>query len=670
MNAPVEPGGLRTKVMQRHFARIFLAFACVSLLAFRGAALAEVVAPASVDLCYAVGGSTSPDEVVRINRMSGMESDVGPAGVDGVQALTFPPSGTVPFAATADTLGTINANTGAFTPVGGAFGTTVHPTAIPLDNVVGLAWDSLKDQPSVLYAVHRRLLDDDMLFVVDSDTGLYVPNAFGANMDYVVVSGADVECQADIEDIAFDPVSALLYAISNDDGDGDALITIAPLDGECTGIDDLIDTADFPIDNMGGLTFSQPYGDPNSGWKNSRLYGTTGDPSLQDNENKFWTINPETAEATEVSTLTIAGDYEAVACPTGPCDHLRLSMSHSGIGISGSTVTFRIYWTNVCIGQDFPSVTIRNTLPSGLEVISATSNAAAVTTAGNTVTLNAGTVLSSQLAGLAKVKARVVTTGGSIINQAVLTDGFGRQVTANDTVLVHAAKTELTLKLKGQSTTGPGRQVTYMARYRNVTGTNELTMTLPSALATLTSIFPSDVSIAGNVLTWQNLPSPTGLVKVSTTVSPGVSVPSILTVTAAMSDSSGASDTRSQDTLVDNPVVSKAPAVPGLSITAPSTVTRGLVAQLTARYRNVNGSAIVQVNLPPELVSVQLTVPKADSNIGGVLTWNALPAPTGTIKIKALVSSTASVGAGITVTGTLMDASGARMDASDTTAVR
>jgi hypothetical protein len=663
--------------MQPLYARIFLALVCLTFFASRDTALAELVAPASVDTCYAVGISTDPNtsEVVKIERLSGMETDVGPAGVEGIQAIAFPPNGTVPFAATGTTLGTINTNTGAFTPVGSPFGTTVLPSPIALDNVVGLAWDSLKDQPSVLYAVHRRSGsgENDILFVVDAATGKYVPNYFALNVDYVVIAGLDLECQADIEDIAFDPVTALLYAISNHDGVGDALVTILPwnpLADKCRRVDYLVDSATDPIDNMGGLTFSQPYSDPNTGWDNSVLYGTTGDPSDPNNANKFWTINPQTAVATQVSTLTVANDYEAVACPTGACDHLRLSMSHSGIGISGSTLTFRIYWTNVCIGQDFPNVTITNTLPSGLELISATSNAATVTTAGNTVILNAGTVLSGHGAALAKVKARIVTTGGSLLNQAVLTDGFGRQVTATDPVQVRSGKAGLTLKLRGQTTTGPGRQVTYVARYRNVVEINQLTMILPSALGTPTSITPSGAAVTGSVLIWQNLPAPTGLVKVTSTVSPGVTVPNILTVTTAMSDSSGASDTRTQNTVVDNPVAKKVLAAPTLSITTPSNVTHGLVAQFTGRYRNVNGSAMVQVNLPPELADVELTVPKANSNVGGVLTWNALPAPTGAIKVKVVVSPTAAAGSSLAVTATLVDANGFTATGSDTMAVR
>jgi len=611
---------------------------------------------------------------VSINRLSGLESDVGSTGVDDIQALAFPPNGTVPFAATGDRLGTVNTGTGAFSPVtGSTFGTTVNPTAITLDNVVALAWDSLKDQPAMLYAVHRRPSPAlDIMFLVDHSTGIYVPNAFGANIDYVEIDG----CEPDIAAIAFDPDSYLLYGISNDNGSGDQLVTIAPLDGDCDAVEDPLENSATaaPIDNMNGLTFSQPFHEPITGFLDSQLYGITGNTGDPNNDNKFWTVNydpnADVWSAAEVSTLSVSSDYRALACPTGACDTLRLSKSHSGIGLSGSTVTFRILWSNVCIGQDFPSVSMTDALPSGFELITATSNAAAVSTSGNTVTLDAGTVRSGDKAGLAKVKARVTASGGSIVNQVALSDGFGKRVTASDTVQVRAARANLTLKLRGQTKTRPGRTMTYVARYRNATENNTLTMVLPADLGNPTSVFPAGAAIGDHVVTWQNLPAPTGLVKLRANVNPGAAVPGILTLTATMSDDSGAFDVRSQDTVITDPVVSKGPSIPSLSVAGPSHVRAGLLTQLSVRYRKINGSASVQVTLPPELTTVQLTIPEADSYVGGVLTWNSLPAPSGATKIIAFVSSSARAGGSLTVTASLADQSGFALEANDSMGVR
>ena len=68
----------------------------------------------------------------------------------------------------------------------------------------------------------------NLIFQIDPITDLFIPNAFGARVDYVVLaSGTGVGYVfEDIDDITISPVTGRMYAVSNIGGTYDQLLEI------------------------------------------------------------------------------------------------------------------------------------------------------------------------------------------------------------------------------------------------------------------------------------------------------------------------------------------------------------------------------------------------------------------------------------------------------------
>lgn len=99
-----------------------------------------------------------------------------------------------------------------------------------------------------------------------------------------------------------------------------------------------------------------------------------------------------------------------------------------------------------------------------------------------------------------------------------------------------------------------------------------------------------------------------------------------------------------------------------LQVGAPRRVRRGLVAQISLRYRGLAAPGAVIVYLPRELV-VQSSVPTAQV-FPDYIVWEGLQAPAGQLKFKALIPADVMAGAVIEVHAELRDASGGRTRAS------
>ena len=190
-------------------------------------------------------------------------------------------------------LGTLNPSTGAFTataqPIGSGDGSEgkIHFTGIK-----GLSFDPTS---SVLYGIVRRSVNNlnDLLIEIDPTTGAYVPDAFGAGVDYVLITGA----KENVDDIAI-TTSGIMYASSNLGNilGQDELITVNKTTGAATVL------GSFNVSPLEGMTLS----------KNGTLYGSTGkEGSTPDN---LWTINKATGATTLVGPYTSGHDYEGIAC--------------------------------------------------------------------------------------------------------------------------------------------------------------------------------------------------------------------------------------------------------------------------------------------------------------------------------------------------------------------
>ena len=140
------------------------------------------------------------------------EVDIGiGTGTDNLHAMSIEPISGVVYAASGGQLGTLNTDSGVFTPIGVGFGSgdgldgTVNYT-----DVRGLTFHPLT---GVLYAVHRRAGDRDVLFTVDPVTGLAVADAFLFGLDYLEVRSGSHQ---DVTDIAIDPTDWAMYGIVTD----------------------------------------------------------------------------------------------------------------------------------------------------------------------------------------------------------------------------------------------------------------------------------------------------------------------------------------------------------------------------------------------------------------------------------------------------------------------
>ena len=105
-----------------------------------------------------------------------------------------------------------------------------------------------------------------------------------------------------------------------------------------------------------------------------------------------------------------------------------------------------------------------------------------------------------------------------------------------------------------------------------------------------------------------------------------------------------------------------------LQLNVPRRARRGLVAQVTIRYRDVAPPATVRVFVPPPL-AVQSTVPEARVE-GDSVVWENLGNAAENLKLKILVSAEAVVGSAPQLVAEVYDARGGRSEATGALRVR
>jgi len=292
---------------------IWSSLVLVLVLALIGPALmGGTVEAQNGEVCYAVADNDksdaqSTDQLVTLNKASGVLDVIGATGTFHVEAIAFDTDGVTLYAAEHNEdegegqLGTLDLANGAFTATSSTFG-----TGSGVDGDVTFSdIDSLAIYPATgeLYGAHRREGGlDDVLIKIDKSTGAHVPDAFGTGVDYVVISGTDV--LDDIDDIAIDPSDGTMYATANEGGDYGDLITINMSSGAATLV------GPFNADDMEGLAF----------FTDGNLYGSSGeyDNITDETKNKLYSINKQTGAATELWPFTLHSDYEALGCLTEP----------------------------------------------------------------------------------------------------------------------------------------------------------------------------------------------------------------------------------------------------------------------------------------------------------------------------------------------------------------
>jgi hypothetical protein len=156
------------------------------------------------------------DDLWKIHRVTGATTYIGSLGTGNVESMAYWPGTETIYVTDAGNFGTASKATAAYTLVanvdvaGAAQGVA---GAQNLDDIDGLSFDPWT---GILWASQRRAGDYDLLFQIDHTTGQYIQDAFGPNIDYLVIDGTGVF--EDIDDIAISPVNGIMYTVSTQGG--------------------------------------------------------------------------------------------------------------------------------------------------------------------------------------------------------------------------------------------------------------------------------------------------------------------------------------------------------------------------------------------------------------------------------------------------------------------
>jgi len=288
--------------------------------------------------CYAVAEDNgAPNFFFEYDPVSKSWANIGVTGTGFIESIATDPINDIIYAMDNGTLGTIDAATGAFSQIAtlgtadGAIGN------ILMNDVDGLSYDPANQ---ILWASQRISGEgegtNDLLFKIDPATAAIIPGEFVNGDDYAVVEevfdstfGGPVY---DVDDIAYNPYTGILYAIQNQDGPG-VITSIDQLTGE---VEEVI--IDFPDDDVEGLGITYL----------SELYGTTGNNGSTGSQNTFIFIdiaNNITETLNEIDSTGNAVDFESFDCLTAVND-LALQKVISSIQpqpiLSGDVVTYQI----------------------------------------------------------------------------------------------------------------------------------------------------------------------------------------------------------------------------------------------------------------------------------------------------------------------------------------
>ena len=167
--------------------------------------------------CYAVADNGNNPQLYRIDCMTGASTYVGPLAISqDVEAIELSPSYTNLYGIAAQTglpaaFGSIDKSTGTWTQIGligsadGAQG-TISP--VEMDGMT-------HDEFGNMWTISNSPITA-VLFKIDTVTGAVVQNTFGANIDYLKLTGAAANMA--VEDMAYDVTTGKYYLVGNGTG--------------------------------------------------------------------------------------------------------------------------------------------------------------------------------------------------------------------------------------------------------------------------------------------------------------------------------------------------------------------------------------------------------------------------------------------------------------------
>lgn len=256
--------------------------------------------------CYAVSEfNSSPNKLFNFNELTQSWTEVGVTGTSFLEAMAFDQSTGILYAFDTSTFGTINPVTGEFIEIGSLGTANGELGPIELNDIDGLTYDP---SANVMYATHRINGSNDLLFIVDMNTGNFVPNGMQNNngnaADYAVIEEAfDTDSGAlgfNVDDIAINPQTGELFASQNSGLSG----VISIINKQNGSLEQII--YDLSAEDIEGLAFNN----------NNQLVATTGS-GAQVNPNSYLIIdyiNQTETSLGAIDPINGAKDFECVAC--------------------------------------------------------------------------------------------------------------------------------------------------------------------------------------------------------------------------------------------------------------------------------------------------------------------------------------------------------------------
>ena len=291
-------------------------------------------------VCYVVaddvnvGGTDDEgrqDTIFRINPYTGEEHLIGITGTLEIESIDFDPATGILYGTDHDQLGTIDLSTGQFTAHSNKLGSGDGSLGhLAFDDIDGMAFEP---STGILYATVRRSGKADLLIQINTHSGSAVADAFGPGIDYVVVE--KTLNLPDIDDLAFDSNDGKLYGTANIEGYSDHLVQIDKTTGATH------DVGRIQRHNGSYLRNFEAFTSNTSG----ELIGIQGGSTKT-----VYHISKGDAKASVLSMLSQASDYEAISCNIGSSDDmadLELEKSVDEPNPSrGDNVTFTVTVVN------------------------------------------------------------------------------------------------------------------------------------------------------------------------------------------------------------------------------------------------------------------------------------------------------------------------------------
>jgi len=206
------------------------------------------------------------------------------------------------------------------------------------DDIDGMAYDPYSHE---LWAVNRNQGlgpgTEDFLIKINPDTGYFIPGVFENGYDYAVIPsvfdgsyGGEVY---DVDGIAYNPYTGILYTVQNQEGPG-VITAINTFDG---GIEQVIyDMGEDDIEGLGISTYGQ-------------LFGTSGDNGTAESSFIFIDLlTGNTQNLIEIDETKQYTDFESFDCGLGLFDlAMKIELATNPNNITqNSNVTFNITLKN------------------------------------------------------------------------------------------------------------------------------------------------------------------------------------------------------------------------------------------------------------------------------------------------------------------------------------